>query len=122
MIMLLAVVGLTVGVALGLAFRAFVLLPTSPIVVVVATSASLLKGHDMVATLLGAAAIVAALQLGYVLGLVSGPLRLRSPSPVRSSSRNRAQGYARQPWAAGDNRAFSSEPRFASVRRARARR
>lgn len=101
MIIMFSVMGLMVGAALGQAYRAFVLLPTSLVLVVAAINASLLKGHDSLATLLGVATILAALQLGYLLGLVACRWRLPLPSPMLSSARRGVHGHARQPWATG---------------------
>jgi len=100
MIIIFSVVGLMVGAVLGQAYRAFVLVPTSLVLVVAVINASLLKGHDSLSTLLGVATILAALQLGYLLGLVAYRSRLPLPSPILSSAR-RVHGHARQLWATG---------------------
>lgn len=91
MILLLSLVSLTVGMSLGRAFHAFVLLPTSLVVVIAVIDASLLSGHNTIYTALEAATIVAALQLGYVLGLMADPLRLLWSAPKISSLRGPAR-------------------------------
>ncbi len=68
MLLIFAFGTLTVGLALGLAFRAFVLLPTSAVVAILALGACLLQNHGMSTALLEAAAMVAVGQVGYVVG------------------------------------------------------
>ncbi len=91
MTILLSLVSLTVGMWLGGAFRAFVLLPTSLVVVAAVIDASLLMGRYTLYTPLEAATIVAALQLGYGLGLVAGSLRFPWSLPMVSSTRRPAR-------------------------------
>lgn len=94
---------LATGVALGLVFRGFVLIPMSLAVAVLASVVSLHQGGEPLRVLIVTSATVTSLQLGYVLGYVLGwllhMLLVRFRSLESSSERCCPQGQAGRRWA-----------------------
>jgi hypothetical protein len=94
MFLIFSVGSLAVGVALAHVYRVYVLFPTSLVVAILVVGAFLLKDHGTLLALLETAAVVALLQVGYVLGLLEHHLTLCLRSLVKSSTQHRAQGPA----------------------------
>jgi hypothetical protein len=89
-------VSLALGVTLGQIFRVFVLLPTSLVVAVLTVGAFQLNGHGLLYTLFETGAVLTALQLGYVLGLLPRLVRLRLRPPVTTSVHSPIRRRARR--------------------------
>ncbi len=90
---------LATGVALGLVFRGFVLIPMSLAVAVLASVVSLHQGGEPLRVLIVTSATVTSLQLGYVLGWLLHMLLVRFRSLESSSERCCPQGQAGRRWA-----------------------
>jgi hypothetical protein len=101
MLAIFVIAGLAAGVALGQAFRAFVLLPTTLVLAVLVVVVSLRQGYDPPRVLLETAATVTVLQVGYLLGMFLHDVSARSRSRVRAFGRHGAHGHARPGWVAG---------------------
>jgi len=93
--------GFLAGVALGQAFRAFVLVPTSLVAAILVAVVSLCQGFEPPRVLLETAATVTILQIGYLLGLLLHNAVVWLRPLVRSSERHGAHGHARHGWVAG---------------------
>jgi hypothetical protein len=72
MMMMWATLSLLLGGILGMRFKALVLLPMAPVIVIVAVVFEISWGHGAFWTLLAAVGAVSCLQLGYVMGFVLG--------------------------------------------------
>jgi len=101
MLTIFMIAGLAAGVALGHAFRALVLLPTSLVLAVLVVVVSLRQGYEPLLVLLETAATVTILQVGYLLGIFLHDVSARSRSRLRAPRRHGAHGHARRGWVAG---------------------
>lgn len=101
MLTIFMIAGLAAGVALGQAFRALVLLPTTLVLAVLVVVVSLRQGYAPLLVLFETAATVTVLQVGYLLGMFLHDVSIRSRPRVRASGRHGAHGHARRGWVAG---------------------
>lgn len=97
--MILSMISLLVGAALGQRFKVMVLMPATAIVLVLAAVAGITQGQTAWSIVLMAAAAATSMQMGYLIGIgtrhVLAAVRSSRSSPLTSPTASSARQPAR---------------------------